>query len=226
MKLENLFFLFAFQFQCMKGDIEILQKYQNQRIYSAQELHIKVEYYFYLCKLNMFDLGNGKADWPMLGLLWTIILRKIYVQSRFLAFPQLCLITIACYIDVGDECWRQCIIHCLCRWQLRDVVDRFEICWLILSRTSLNCHQHGVTNITVAQQGSPLKVTITTVLCFTDIKYCIYAILINDWIFHPPSHWQDYKIDEIQVNLKFFIEIVQAQETAHHISEVYQWVQP
>jgi len=42
MKLEVLFFLLALEFQCLKGDLEILQKYKNQRVYSAQELHIKV----------------------------------------------------------------------------------------------------------------------------------------------------------------------------------------
>ena len=60
--VEVLFFLFALEFQCLKGDVEILQKYKNQRIYSAQELHIKVAYHFKLLKLDTLSLGYGKAD--------------------------------------------------------------------------------------------------------------------------------------------------------------------
>ena len=50
------------EFQCLKGDVEILQKYKNQRIYSAQELHIKVAYHLKLLKLDTLSLGYGKAD--------------------------------------------------------------------------------------------------------------------------------------------------------------------
>ena len=62
LQIEVLFFLLALEFQCLKGDVEILQKYKNQRIYSAQELHIKVAYHSELLKLELFNLGNGKAD--------------------------------------------------------------------------------------------------------------------------------------------------------------------
>ena len=62
LQVEVLFILFALEFQCLKGDVEILKKYKNQRIYSAQDLHIKVAYNFELLKLYIFILGNGKAD--------------------------------------------------------------------------------------------------------------------------------------------------------------------
>ena len=42
LQIEVLFFLLALEFQCLKGDVVILQKYKNQRVYSPQELHIKV----------------------------------------------------------------------------------------------------------------------------------------------------------------------------------------
>ena len=43
-KVEVLFFLFAFEFQCVNGDTETLQKYKNQRTYLAEEIHMKVEF--------------------------------------------------------------------------------------------------------------------------------------------------------------------------------------
>ena len=43
-KVEVLFFLFAFEFQCANGDAEILQKYKNQRTYLAEEIQIKVKF--------------------------------------------------------------------------------------------------------------------------------------------------------------------------------------